>query len=355
MTEASAGAGSFLGTLELFSHLSESEMQELASTALPFKAEADEVLFRQGDAAEEMYCLEEGRVRITVRVAGEDELEVARFGPSSVLGEMALVEPGVRSATARVVEPTRGYRIERWSFEILRAAFRPSSHKTVRRLAELVSARLRATTRELLRSGRAGLTVDRLGPAHDGPDGVRVFEGESPDLDRENLLLLPVFAGFTPTELDEISTHLTPVEVERDGMVFDAGDEPHAAYIVVRGAVESRARTPGGMVKLALWGPGRLLGEEALFSPEPRLARALAREDSLLLELEADRFRALHEGGAVSMYKLCDAAARLLVQALRGANRRSIWYATRDRSDATDGPGTRNPSGNRARSGEGAP
>ena len=337
MTGGSTGAEGFLPTLELFSHLSEAEMAELAATALPFRADRGEILFHQGEDADEMYCLEEGSVAVTVRMAGEDELEVARLGPGSVLGEMALVEPGVRSATARIMEPTRGYRIERWSFEILRAAFRPSSHKTVFRLAQLVSERLRSTTRELLLSDRAGLTVDGLSGADDRLEPFPTPADDPPELDGENLLRLPVFGGFTASELDEISAHMTAGEVERGQIVFDAGDAPRAAYVVVRGAVESRALTSGGVVKLALWGPGRLFGEEALFSPEPRLTRALAREDTLLLELRADRFQALHDQGAVSAYKLSDAAARLLVQALRGANRRSIWYSTRDPSMAAGG------------------
>ena len=53
------------------------------------------VLFQEGDPATGMYVLMDGTVDISV---GGDVVEVAETG--ALLGEMALVDPGPRSATA---------------------------------------------------------------------------------------------------------------------------------------------------------------------------------------------------------------------------------------------------------------
>ncbi|MGD2070855.1 MAG: cyclic nucleotide-binding domain-containing protein [Gemmatimonadota bacterium] len=318
-------AADFLRALDLFSGLTDDELGELAATALPFEAPAGATLFRQGDEASDMYCMAEGTARVSVRLAGEEELEVARLGPGSVVGEMALVDESVRSASVRVVDAARGYRIERWSFDILRAAFRPSSYKVVHRLAELVSARLRAATQELLDGSGPSLMMAAEGDPPERIDRTPAPDGREGALDPDDLAPLPFFRGFTRAEMGELLTHLRRIDVPRRRLVFDQGDAADAAYVVLRGAVESRGSVPSGALKLALHGPGTVFGAEALFRPERRATRAVTREDTKLVQLDAERFQRLHREGAVVAYKLCDAATRLLVDALRGANRRRTW------------------------------
>lgn len=325
MTAPGVPAADFLRGLDLFSGLSDDEVGELAATALPFDAPAGATLFRQGDEASEMYLLAGGTVRVSVRMAGEEELDVARLGPGSVLGEMALVDERVRSASVHVVDDVRGYRIERWSFDILRAAFRPSSYKVVYRLAELVSARLRAATRELL--DRSGPSLMMAAAGDPSPRVDRTVAGDAgvEGLDPDDLAPLPFFRDFTRAEVAELLTHLRRVDVLRRRRVFDEGDDADAAWVVLRGAVESRGSAPSGALKLALHGPGTVFGAEALFGPARRFTRAVTREDTTLVRLDAERFQRLHRDGSVVAYKVCDAATRLLVDALRGANRRRTW------------------------------
>lgn len=56
---------------------------------------AGEVLFREGDEGRHMYLVVEGR--IDVKVGG---MIVENVGPQGVVGEMALIDGGPRSATA---------------------------------------------------------------------------------------------------------------------------------------------------------------------------------------------------------------------------------------------------------------
>ncbi len=61
------------------------------------------VIFRQGDAGNEMFVISQGRVRLTIGTAGHEK-EVAIFGPGDFFGELSLLSDEPRSATAEVVE-----------------------------------------------------------------------------------------------------------------------------------------------------------------------------------------------------------------------------------------------------------
>jgi CRP/FNR family transcriptional regulator, cyclic AMP receptor protein len=124
-----AYAAAVLRTTPLFADLSPAELEEMAWAVQPFTCEAGERLFAQGAPAEDMYCLAGGRVGISVRLPGTEEVQLATLGPGEVLGEMALLGHGSRSASATALAPCTGYRLRRRAFEVLRAAHRPGALK----------------------------------------------------------------------------------------------------------------------------------------------------------------------------------------------------------------------------------
>jgi EAL domain-containing protein (putative c-di-GMP-specific phosphodiesterase class I)/CRP-like cAMP-binding protein len=83
------------------------------STVLPKKLEINNkyrkvfypggIVFREGEAADCAYIVESGRVEISTLVAGE-QTALATLGPGELFGEMALVDEGVRTATATALD-----------------------------------------------------------------------------------------------------------------------------------------------------------------------------------------------------------------------------------------------------------
>lgn len=321
-----ASATAFLRTVALFSDLSDRELDELALTVEPFQCGEGTYLFRQGDEPDAVYCVEAGTVRITVRVAGEEEVELVSLGAGAVVGEMGLIDADVRSASAVAATPLSGYLIDAAAFDVLRAAFRPSSYKVVRRLAELVSSRISATTRDLFGAAAppspngSGATA----PSDAGATApARAHRHQ--DADIVNLLRLPVFDAFTREEVAALLGEMDWLEVPRRHVIFEAGAAPDACFIVTRGAVEATISREGHDEKVALWGPGRMFGEQALFSSAPRDVRATAREASHVLRLEVGRFRRLFGETSRIAFKVSDAATGQMVAALRSLNRRRAW------------------------------
>ncbi|MEC8860181.1 MAG: EAL domain-containing protein [Pseudomonadota bacterium] len=65
---------------------------------------AGQVIMRQGDPGDCAYFIQEGRVQISVKLADGSLVNVAQRGAGSVIGEMAIVDGGPRSATITAIE-----------------------------------------------------------------------------------------------------------------------------------------------------------------------------------------------------------------------------------------------------------
>jgi cAMP-dependent protein kinase regulator len=79
------------------------ERMNLADALVPRSFGPGEVIIKQGDAADGMYFVEAGEVRITV-AEGSNEAEVSRVQKGGYLGELALVTHRPRAATAIAVD-----------------------------------------------------------------------------------------------------------------------------------------------------------------------------------------------------------------------------------------------------------
>jgi CRP-like cAMP-binding protein len=61
------------------------------------------VIFRQGDAGEEMFVISQGRIRLTLEGEGHEQ-EIAVLGPGDFFGELSLLSGAARAATAEAIE-----------------------------------------------------------------------------------------------------------------------------------------------------------------------------------------------------------------------------------------------------------
>lgn len=75
-----------------------------------------EIIFREGDAAADMFFIRSGQVRVSRTLDDGAERVYAILGPGEFFGEIALFDPGPRSATAVAVGPVRAEAVDRPSF-----------------------------------------------------------------------------------------------------------------------------------------------------------------------------------------------------------------------------------------------
>lgn len=96
---------SLLKRAALFTGLSDSEAEEVASLCVAHTYPAGSVIIQQGDTGDELFVIQEGQVEILV-MGTKTEQPVVVLGKGQILGEMSLLDYGFRSATARAAEDT---------------------------------------------------------------------------------------------------------------------------------------------------------------------------------------------------------------------------------------------------------
>jgi len=91
-------------------NLPESALEGLGSRLRAVEREAGAVLFHAGEPADTMYFVESGELEALLDLDGEP---LARLGPGSFVGEIALLIDQPRSATVRVAETARLWELSR--------------------------------------------------------------------------------------------------------------------------------------------------------------------------------------------------------------------------------------------------
>jgi CRP/FNR family transcriptional regulator, cyclic AMP receptor protein len=104
----------FLKKVRLFSGCSRQELSKIASLTTETHVPAGTVLAKQGQAGDEFFVIVEGTA-----VASRNEVELARFGPGSFFGELALLDGGERTATVVVESDARLLVLSRREFQSL--------------------------------------------------------------------------------------------------------------------------------------------------------------------------------------------------------------------------------------------
>jgi CRP-like cAMP-binding protein len=121
------------------------ERRETAANALSRIYKDGEVIMCQGEAADCMYVLQSGQVEV-VRTGDGKEVRLAVCAEGDVIGEMALFQREVRSATVRALGETRALVLDRNAF--LRQVHEDPS--LAYRMMQKMSLRIRALNSRLV-------------------------------------------------------------------------------------------------------------------------------------------------------------------------------------------------------------
>src|SRR6266699_6778815 len=131
-----------LRQVPLFESLDDEAAKKLCELLETLDCEAQEVMFRAGDAGDAMYLIERGKVRICVQATDGHEVTLTELGRGDFFGEMALLEDGQRrSANAVVAEDARLAVLSREHF----LSFVRSSPNVALELLTALANRLRHT------------------------------------------------------------------------------------------------------------------------------------------------------------------------------------------------------------------
>ena len=94
-----------LSRTELFGHLSEETVREIAPKGIRRRHKKGELIFRQGDEGRTVYVLLEGLVKIFLTSERGDEMLIATLQAPATFGELALIDGLPHSASVEAIEP----------------------------------------------------------------------------------------------------------------------------------------------------------------------------------------------------------------------------------------------------------
>ena len=97
----------------IFGVLPDSALHELAEGCLQRTYRRDQFLWYQGDPGDYLVIIVQGLVKVTVTSPRGDEMLLVTLGPSDVVGELSVIDGGVRSASVVALKPTTGIVIGR--------------------------------------------------------------------------------------------------------------------------------------------------------------------------------------------------------------------------------------------------
>ena len=125
----------------VFGHGSPAALAELAAKATPFEYPAGSFLMRQGEPADFVVVLTAGEVAIVSPVRGGAEQVHSIVRAGQLIGELALLTDGRRTAGARAASPTTAWAIGRDQFWAFLEATPAASSALLRQLAGLLADR----------------------------------------------------------------------------------------------------------------------------------------------------------------------------------------------------------------------
>jgi CRP-like cAMP-binding protein len=233
-------ARSALATTPLFSQVAPPALERLIERMSLVELAPEQVLFREGEPGDALYVISEGEV--AVDTAGT---ELARLGPGTFFGEIALVTELPRSATIRATVRTELLAIDR---DVVRDA--------AAEYPEVITVLLRFVRERL---------VDRV---------TRTSE---------------LFRPFMPEERGDLASWFEFLEVARDVSLVVEGERSDGLYVVIAGTLEVRrgkSRKP-----IAALAGGDVFGELSLLNHTGASATVISTTRVIALRLPQARFQ----------------------------------------------------------------
>lgn len=113
---AEIDAATLLRRTDLFGGIDEVAAKELASRLVTRTFKRGQPLFQQGDAGDGLFIIVEGSVAVVITGESGNRVVLTTLQPPDVLGEIALLDGGSRSAAAEALEPTTTLVLARAAF-----------------------------------------------------------------------------------------------------------------------------------------------------------------------------------------------------------------------------------------------
>lgn len=146
---------STLSNVPFLSHLASDQLARVAAAGSTRAMQPETLIFERGDPADNLYALLDGTVRIYLRDDDGNETTLATLEAGGYFGEMALLDGGARSASARTVGACEFFVLGRDAF----LALLTSSPAILSRIFSDLTGKTRETSQKFFQEELASQTL----------------------------------------------------------------------------------------------------------------------------------------------------------------------------------------------------
>jgi CRP-like cAMP-binding protein len=288
----------------LLDTLSEDDRARLLAAGRERVVEAGEEVVRQGSHGDCLFMVIEGELAVVRGMPGDEEKQLATAKPGMVLGEVAVLDRGARSASLRATRRSVLREIGLGAFEALTLYGGDGGWRILRAVAASVHERL-AATRRIEGAVPRGATLS---------PGAALRWSTPPAPALAVLESLPAFEGLDTRDWEAMLPHAAIAQVERGTDLVLPDASIAGAVIVLRGALSPWLEDGSGPeVTMPTAGPGGFVEHALALGLAPEHRRWRTRTRARLLRLDAGLFA---PGGAFAP-RLLYALSRSLAATLR--------------------------------------
>ncbi len=290
----------------LLDMLSGGDRERLFEAGRQRVVEAGEEVARQGSVGNCLFVVAEGELSVVRCLPGDDEQVLRTARPGTMVGELAVLDGGARSASLRATRRSVLREIGVGAFEAVTLHGAEAGHRILRGVAASVHERLKMT-----RSISAAEVAPRMKPL---PSGASLG-WSAPTVEVAGVLgLLPAFANLDASDWKAMIPHAGVVDVDRGANLVLPETSNPGVVIVLRGTLSPWLDDASGPeVTMPAVGPGGFVDYAAALGLEAERRRWRARSPTKLLRLDPVCF----ETGAVGATRLLYALSRDLATTLR--------------------------------------
>jgi len=224
-------------------------LQALLDKSVAVRISADDYLFRQGDAGDEMFIVISGLLDVTIRTENGPEVSVAKVGAGEPVGEIQFLTGGKRTASILAKEDSRLLSFNKKSFDPVIAAY----PQFFEELNLIILKRLRE---------------DQL------------------------LAILPGLFGRLDAEmLDFVKKQAEWILLKKGERLFYQGERDDSFFALISGRLSVSVEDQlGNAQKVGVIRPGESVGEMGMITGESRTANVFAIRDSQLVKIGKPAF-----------------------------------------------------------------
>jgi CRP-like cAMP-binding protein len=308
-----------LKTVPLLGDLDEAELQQIAAFFTIIVLRAGQTLYAEGTAANSACFVIEGELDAFAKLPGGGEAMVGTILPDTIIGEMALLEGGRRTASVRARTSATALEVSAAFFQASLNQMDLPTHKILRRVISGLADRLHDVRSRIVNQMERQILHGVCLPAAGNPKVTAAHKAGEPFDFRQFMPLLPFFGRFHASEIDRLLWLGKIIERPKRTELFEEGGKASSVYLIIRGSVDCSLWRRGRM-QLSVIGPGRICGANEVISGRDRQNSAGTRTNTLLLELDQATFEQLFTGNTPECLKFQNAIGISQLNDLKSAN-----------------------------------